>query len=221
MKKIFLVFVALVAAATMIAQNKVGIGLRAGVNFQNINGKYEDGDKMANRIITGLHGGIMAEIPVAVDFYIQPGVLYTQKGANLKSYEYMGQTWHGEVRAGYIEVPFNLLYKPVLGNGRLILGFGPYVAWGIGGEAETNGPTYKVKFKKDVTAADINETPFIYKPLDAGANFFAGYQFRKLSLQLNSQLGLTKINTSMDGNESNASHKHTGFGLSLGYRLTK
>ena len=39
----------------------------------------------------------------------------------------------------YIEIPVNLLYKPVVGNGKLLLGFGPYIAYGIGGKYKTDG----------------------------------------------------------------------------------
>ncbi|HEV8270121.1 MAG TPA: hypothetical protein VGQ04_02380, partial [Chitinophagaceae bacterium] len=39
-------------------------GLRAGVNFQNINGKDENDDKLKNDMLTGFNIGINAEIPV-------------------------------------------------------------------------------------------------------------------------------------------------------------
>jgi hypothetical protein len=57
--------------------------------------------------------------------------------------------------------------------------------------------------------------------LDAGANMLAGYQFRnKISVQLNAQLGLTKINPEYEGaGNDKTSAKNTGFGFSLGYRL--
>ena len=49
----------------------------------------------------------------------------------------------------------------------------------------------------------------------------AGYEFNnKVSFQLNTQLGLTKINPEYEGsvNDKTAA-KNTGFGFSLGYRL--
>ena len=125
-------------------------GLRGGVNFQNVNGKDEDGKKLENDLITGFHIGLNAEIPVAPGFYFQPGVLYTIKGA--KGTEvFLGQTIKTTARLSYIEVPLNLVYKPTLGTGRLLLGFGPYVAFGIGGEVEYEGggnsTTQKIKYK--------------------------------------------------------------------------
>lgn len=224
MKKKFLLTTAVVLITTAaMSQGDVSFGLRAGVNFQNINGKNSAGDKLQNTIATGFNAGVNAELPIGVDFYLQPGVIFSQKGAKLKNYEYMGQVYDGKLTLSYIEIPVNLEYKPVLGTGRLLLGFGPYIAFGIGGKADITNPSgdYDVQYKKDVTASDLNSTPFYYKPMDAGANIFAGYEFsNKVSFQLNSQLGLTKINSMVNGSHTGeTAHRNTGFGLSLGYRF--
>ena len=125
-------------------------GLRAGVNFQNINGKDENDDKLKNDILTGFNIGLNAEIPVGVDFYFQPGLLYTIKGAKNEDV-ILGQTFNTTIKISYLELPLNFLYKPLLGTGHLILGFGPYVAFGIGGKATYEGGgsslTEKINFK--------------------------------------------------------------------------
>jgi hypothetical protein len=41
---------------------------------------------------------------------------------------------NAELQLNYLEIPVNLVYKPVLGAGRLLLGFGPYVGFGLGGK---------------------------------------------------------------------------------------
>jgi hypothetical protein len=43
-------------------------GLRAGINFQNINGKDENGDKLTNKMIPAVHFGVNAELPIATEF---------------------------------------------------------------------------------------------------------------------------------------------------------
>lgn len=222
MKKILTITTGLVLLS-ITSFSQVTLGVRAGANFQNINGKDFNGNKLDNGISTGFSAGINAELPIGVDFYLQPGVLYTQKGAELRNYQYMGQTWDGKVKLNYVEIPLNFVYKPQLGTGRWMVGFGPYVAFGIGGTVDLADPqgAYDVKFSKDADAGELNETPFVYRPIDAGANVFAGYEFaNKLSIQLNTQLGLTKINSTVNGsNAGEESHKNTGFGLSLGYRF--
>jgi len=198
-------------------------GLRGGVNFQNVNGKDEDGKKLENDLIVGFHIGANAEIPIAPGFYFQPGVLYTMKGAKGTD-DFLGQTIKATVRLSYIEVPLNLVYKPTLGTGRLLLGFGPYVAFGIGGEVKYEGGgttvTQKIKYKKMVMNSDPDDVAY-FKPMDAGANFLFGYEFtEKISVQLNAQLGLVKINPEYEGNTNDqTSAKNTGFGFSLGYRF--
>ena len=192
-------------AATLMIGNIVSaqttFGVRAGVNFQNLNGKQSDGDKIMGKIRTGFNAGVNAEIPIGEGFYLQPGILYSLKGANEKDFEMV------ETSISYIEVPINFIYKPDLGTGRMLLGFGPYVAYGIGGKVENAGIENDVKFEKE--AGNAANTVY-FKPLDAGANILFGYEFsNKLSAQLNAQLGLVNINAY----DNDAKLKNTGFGV--------
>jgi hypothetical protein len=203
--------------------SNTSFGFRAGVNFQNINGKDEDGNKLKNDILTGFNIGINAEFSVAPDFYLQPGVLFTTKGAKNEEV-ILGQTVHTRIKLSYVEVPINLLYKPMLGNGRLLLGFGPYVAFGVGGKVKYEGSgfdeTQDVKFQSKVKNTDPDNVSYV-KRMDAGANILAGYEFsNRVSVQLNTQLGLVKINPEYEGaSNDKSSAKNTGFGFSLGYRF--
>ena len=210
------------------AQQKVNmratsLGLRGGVNFQNVNGKDENGDKIENDILTGFNIGINAEIPVGIDFYFQPGLLYTIKGAKSEDV-ILGQTINSKMKISYVELPLNFLYKPLLGKGHLILGFGPYVALGLSGKVTYDGGgsnvTENIKFQNKVMNTDPQDVVYI-RPLEAGANLLAGYEFaNRVSFQLNTQLGLTKINPEYEGaSDDKASAKNTGFGFSLGFRF--
>ena len=198
-------------------------GIRGGVNFQNINGKDQDGNKLSNDLVTRFNFGVNAEIPVGPDFYFQPGLLFTTKGAKNEQV-ILGENVISTVRLSYLELPLNLIYKPALGTGHLLLGFGPYIGLGVGGEVkyEEGGLSEQqdVKFKNKVMATDADDVAY-FKPLDAGANLLAGYEFNnKLSFQLNAQLGLTKINPEYEGSvDDKSSFKNTGFGVSLGYRF--
>ena len=202
---------------------RASLGLRGGVNFQNINGKDENGNDLKNDPLTGFHIGINAEIPVAPDFYFQPGLLYTIKGAKNKDI-FLSETYNTTIKITYLELPLNFLYKPSLGKGHLLLGFGPYVALGIGGTSKIDGGgpslSEKIKFKNTVKISDPDDVAYL-KPMDAGANFLAGYEFsNKISFQLNAQLGLLKINPEYENvPDDKTSAKNTGFGFSLGYRL--
>jgi hypothetical protein len=189
--------------AFALAQAQTTFGIRAGVNLQNINGK-SGGNNLEYKITPGFNIGVNAEMGVAPDFYFQPGVLFTTKGANLDTQD------NAKVSLSYIEVPLNLIYKPVLGTGKLIAGFGPYVAYGIGGKYKDDNGEDDINFGSDAEEDDL-------KPLDMGANLLFGYELAsKLSVQMNVQLGL--LNLVPDGDSDN-SMKNTGFGVSFGYRF--
>jgi hypothetical protein len=211
------------------AQEKVsqpgssGFGIRAGVNFQNINGKDDNGDKIKNDLLVGFNVGINLDIPVGTDFYFQPGLLYSIKGAKSND-DFLGQTLNTTLKISYVELPLNFIYKPLLGRGHMLLGFGPYVAMGIGGKAtyENNGSeqSENIKFKNKVMVTDRDDVVYL-RPVDAGANLLFGYEFaNRVSFQLNTQLGLVKINPEYEGNNNDqTSAKNTGFGFSLGFKF--
>ena len=93
----------------------------------------------------------------------------------------------------------------------MILGFGPYAAFAVGGK-------YKPENGNDVDI-EFGDAPSEFKRFDAGANLLAGYEFsNKLSFQLNAGLGLVNINNRPTG-DSKSTMKNTGFGVSLGYRF--
>lgn len=197
------------------AQSRTTFGITAGANFQNITGDDALGNKMDNKLKTGFLAGVNAEIPVGIDFYVQPGILYAMKGAKADGSD-------DKINLSYIEVPVNFLYKPAVGTGHLLLGFGPYIAFGIGGKIKSGGNDVDVEFKNSITQAEAATGYGTYfKRIDAGGNLLFGYQMaNNLSLQLNAQLGMVKINPKIDGLSSDeSSWKNTGFGVSLGYRF--
>jgi len=194
--------------------NGTSFGIKAGVNFQNLTGKDVNGDKMNNELKAGFGAGVNALIPIATDFYIQPGVEFNQKGAKSNDGQY-------KTSLSYIDIPVSIVYKPLVGTGHVIFGFGPYVGFGVGGQVKGAGGNTDVKFKNDVTFNDLNSGNVYFKRMDAGANIFAGYEMsNKASIQLNTQLGLIKVNPNIEGiPDDQSSVKNTGFGISLGYRL--
>ena len=224
MKKVSLVAISalcLLTTASMAQSKSVEVGgttfgVRTGVNFQNINGRDAGDDKLENKMAPRFHIGVNAEIPIAPEFYVQPGLLFTTKGAKIDN-DLGGDP---TLSLSYIEIPVNLLYKPVVGNGKLLVGFGPYIAYGIGGKYKTEGDDYKVKFKNNVETGDEFDAVY-FKPFDAGANLLFGYEFTKhFSAQLNAQLGLVNINSNYDNiPDTDARSANTGFGVSVGYRF--
>ena len=223
-------FIAIFVAGftTMVSAQEVSFGIRAGVNFQNINGKDADGDKLENKLIPGFNAGLTVDIPVAPDFYVQPGLLFTTKGAQVG--EVNGDIIDGtaKLHLSYIELPINFLFKPALGSGYMLLGFGPYLAYGVGGgfnvdanigDFNYNGD-WDVEFTNEVDYGNDPVDKYYVKPFDAGANFIIGYETGMgLSAQLNAQLGLLEMLPDNKAIETDATQRNTGFGISLGYKF--
>lgn len=218
MKKILISFLLTAATVASHGQNKednegVSFGIRAGVNFQNINGKDFNGNKLQNTLIPGFHAGVTLDVPVVPDFYFQPGLLFSTKGCKFKNSDY-------KAHLNYLEVPLNFIYKPLVGSGHVLLGFGPYIAVGVGGNHSDGNNKAKVIYKNNVAITDKQFEPY-YRPLDAGANFLFGYEFAShISMQLNAQLGLLNLQPNYAFAPSDQTiEKNTGFGVSLGYRF--
>jgi hypothetical protein len=223
MKTIIITLIALLISLGSSGQymdiQRTSFGILGGVNFQNLNGEDNEGERLENKLIVGFHAGLNVQIPLVPDFYIQPGLLFTTKGGKNE-----GNLVNGTYRLSYIELPLNFVYKGLLGNGYVMVGFGPYVAYGIAGNAEFEGGSVsmdsKIEFKNTLDSDDPYTTTY-FKPFDAGANIFAGYEMMNgIFLQLNTQLGMLNINPEDNrllGN--NSVIKNTGFGLSAGFRF--
>lgn len=225
-----LVTVLVIGLSSVVSAQGISFGLRGGANFQNINGKTADGSKLTNKLIPGFNAGITVEIPVAPEFYVQPGLLFSTKGAQTS--EVNGKLIEGtsKLHLSYVELPINFLFKPALGSGNMILGFGPYVAYGVGGKFNIDGKLGPLSYNEDWDVVYASEVDYIggdaldkyyVKPFDAGANFIIGYQTGMgLSVQLNAQLGLLNMLPEVKGVDmKDATQKNTGFGISLGYHF--
>jgi hypothetical protein len=216
-----IVLLLVLSASYAIAQeeSKVSFGILGGVNFQNLKGKLSSGDKLDNDMLLGFHGGINVQIPIAAGVYLQPGLLYSLKGAKNTNNLSTETT-----KIAYLEIPLNLMYKADLGKGFFMLGFGPYVAYGINGNVKNESGSVTIdrdiEFKDVVAITDPLTVPY-YKAFVMGANAFVGFETAGgLFLQLETQFGLVNINPEDKRILSDkSSKKNTGFGLSLGYRF--
>jgi hypothetical protein len=204
-------------------EGKATFGVYGGANLQNINGNDAAGNKLSNSLVPRFHFGVNGELPMAPEFYLQIGIQYISKGTKgsvLYIDNFGTHTIQREIKMNYIEIPVNLLFKPRLGNGFIVLGFGPYVGYCFSGKAKFTGADSPsdadLQFKKTPPESDANNLIY-FKPLDMGANFLFGYEFQSgINIVLNSQLGLLSINSKTS---SQMTYKNTGFGLALGYRF--
>jgi len=207
-------------------------GIKAGGNLSAMLLKDESG-YVKVKMLPGFHLGGTADLALADKFSLQPALLFTSKGFTMDKdggAEYLYDVEKIKFTGYYIELPVNFIFKPQVGNGRMLLGAGPYIAYGLGGhwKAEANGVSVKgkLKFVNDISGTDSSlsgnsrTVPYI-KPFDFGANILIGYEFSKhLYFHINGQLGLLDLDPSIDGvSDERSSMKTVQGGLSIGYRF--
>ncbi len=206
----------------------VNFNIVAGISLQNLNGTDFWGERLDNRVIAGYSAGVMSDILIYRNFHFLSGLLYSVKGARREIVEVVKKSDENKVtttiRLSYIEIPVNILYRPKLGDGHILMGFGPYAAYGIRGRVKTKGSGYSnvipVRFKNTVTIDDPSVYAY-YKALDAGANFFLGYElYYGIFCHLNAHLGMLDVNPGYEQlSNDKTSYKNRGFGLMVGYRF--
>lgn len=204
----------------------ISFGLKGGLNLQNFNGKDFWGDRLDEKSILCYHMGVIANIHLASLFYLQPGLLFTVKGSKREITELPskgeGSIVKTFIRLSYLELPLTIISRPKVGKSHLLMGFGPYIGYGILGRVKTSGDnftsTVDVRFKNEVRLEDLSNYAY-YRALDAGANIISGYELNNgMFFQLSVQIGVCKVNPSYELLSNNkALYKNTGFGFSAGY----
>src|SRR5690606_22067268 len=174
MKKILL---SLGAAILFVAgaQAQTGYGLKAGVNlgkFSNVAENMQDYQK--NNVSFYLTG--FADLPVAPQFSIQPGISLQGKGAKYEGTD-ADLDVSGSVSTNLmsIEIPVNAVYYIPAGTGNVFLGAGPYVGFNVSGQNKVEGTwgDFAGSGEGDI---EFGSGDGEMKRVEAGANFMAGYK---------------------------------------------
>ena len=207
-------------------------GVKAGGNMSAMLMKDESG-YLKTKLVPGFHFGGLAEIPLSGRIFVQPSLLFTSKGFKVDQdgfAEYLYGVDQIKFTSYHVELPINFIFKPQVGKGNMLLGAGPYVAYGLGGnwKAESNGVSVKgkLKFLNDYISSDstlgggTRKIPYT-KPFDFGGNILIGYEINEnLFFHINGQIGLIDIDPSYNGMRDEKSFvKTVGGGLSVGYRF--
>ena len=203
---------AIASFVTSSAQN-TRIGVTAGAAFANYMAKV-DGQKDNGTSKTGLTVGILLDAAMGKHFSFQPAVNFVQKGTKDESTS-GGVTAKVTMTVNCIEVPLNFLYNAPGENGNFFIGAGPSVAFSLSG---------KLKYKDDQN--NLSESLHFgkseddnMKGFDFGANFLAGYNFKKgIFVAANINMGIS--NLAID-NSDGGYLRSQYFGLRIGYKFNK
>lgn len=137
----------------VVANAQVKIGVLGGVNFSNINGKDFNGDAIENTMLPGFHAGVNVLVPIAPEFYFQPGLLFSTKGSKNE-----GTLGTATTSLSYLELPLNFVYRGALGSGFVLVGVGPYLGYGISGKMKLEGGN--VSAENNVEFQNTTEYPW-------------------------------------------------------------
>ena len=103
-KSILIIAMVLFGATTVSAQEYWNFGVKGGVNFSTVTGDYFDSPDSR----TGFNIGVLAEIPLANRFSIQPEVLYSAQGfteASIDQENFADVDDNVEYQLDYVQVP--------------------------------------------------------------------------------------------------------------------
>jgi len=211
MKKSMLVLCTLLLCATVAAQtDKVKIGVKAGLNISSLT---SDENELDSSDKTGFTAGIMAEIPLAKNFSIQPEVLYSQQGMKFSYSDVDVQNSHYKSTIGlnYLNIPVMLKYYVVKG---LSVQAGPQI--GILLKANNK---YQDNFLGYENHETFNLSDYA-NGIDTAVNFGLGYQFKnKFYTDLRYTISYSDIFKDASANTYiiNSDMKNRVFQITIGY----
>lgn len=169
----------LVCGSPAFAQQPAAFGVKAGVNFANLNFEGEDADVNFDRR-TGLVAGLFVVVPTNSQFALQAEALYSQKGAQ---FEEDGFT--SKVKLNFLEVPVLARFSTPASNGTSFHVFaGPSLGFKLSAEAVDS-------FGGEEETTDLDDD---VKSFDLGLVLGAGVEFGRFIVDGRYSWGLTDIN---------------------------
>ncbi|PWV53759.1 outer membrane beta-barrel protein [Chitinophaga sp. S165] len=230
MSKFFTLFFLTLLTPLFALHAQVSLGLRGGYTLSATQIKNSQGYK-SNSIgtssqLTNLHADLIVNVPVYKSLYFQPLVRYITKGAYLRPLPSKPGVFvesANQLKLRYLEVPMNVVLKFPSALGKIVVGGGPYVAYGLGGTYELD-----VLYNGSVVSTDSRPVEFNYKDkgiapgaqlsrFDAGANLALGLEFNNLMVfGANLSRGFLNLDRTASARITNSY-----FSLSLGILLDR
>lgn len=203
--RVYVLFVALVltlGVSSAAAQTSPSFGVKAGVNFANLDFSGEDADVSFDRRI-GLVAGAFMLFPMSDTFGFQVEGLYSQKGA-----EFNEEGFTGKIEMDSFDVPVLARYTiPSSTNTSFHLFAGPSFGFKLSANQIE-------RFDGDEEKTDISDE---VKGIDFGIVVGAGVEFGKFVIDGRYTHGLTKINEPEEGEDIKV--KSRVFSIMAGFRF--
>ena len=221
MKKHFLLLLSIAIASVSMAQSQTSFNVRGGMTSSSMKGdavkSLQDILEVTDGIITtqsqtGFFGGASVSIPVSSKVSIEPGILYAQKGyelkgaLDLKGVEFLGANARAQLKSSYIDVP--VLVKGNF-NGFQVFA-GPQISYLTRADLKTTAGV--LGFNLLNKSFDVTDE---FNRWDAAITGGVGYQFGNgFSVSAAYDHGLSKVDANQNASSYNRSFK-VGVGFSF------
>ncbi|OCB72864.1 hypothetical protein B0A79_21370 [Flavobacterium piscis] len=212
MKKSMLVLCTLLLCATITAQTeKVKIGVKAGLNIASLT---FDENELESSQKTGFTAGIMAEIPLAKNFSVQPEVLYSQQGMKFSysDIDVANSSYKSTITLNYLNIPVMLKYYVLKG---LSVQAGPQI-----GILLKSDNKYQDNFLGYDNHENYNLSDYT-NAFDTSVNLGLGYQFKdKFYVDLRYNISYSDVFKEANSNGNyviNSDMRNRVFQITIGY----
>lgn len=153
-------------------------GIKGGANFSNL---YSNNVE-ENNVLIGFNAGVFAKLLITKSIAIQPELLYTTKGAELK-YNNPFVNGQAKFRLNYIEVPVLLIVNL---TENFNIHAGPYFAYLIDGKATNNSQGTLFDIEQNLKNEDYNK-------FDTGLSVGLGFDKNQFGFGVRYNYGLQKV----------------------------
>jgi len=172
-----------ILSISLVTANAQKIGIKAGLSLANAQYEYTESSISTSNLI-GVQVGLIGEMPISNEIYLNSGILFSQKGTKLSI---LGV--EVDFPINYLEIPLNLAYKYDLGSAKIFAQAGPSLGYGLSAKMKGGGDEETIDFGTETDQM---------KRLDFGVNFAAGLEIKVVQFGINYGLGLTNLSNDPD-----------------------
>ena len=229
MKKILLSALLLCSVVSFSQETK--FGAKVGFNLAKLTGDFPTGT--TSELLTGLHIGVLAEIPINQKFAFQPELLLSSQGGEVITTEYYDggnrERFSQTPKLTYLNLPLMFKYEVVK---KLNFELGPQIGYLLSAKSDLeytdsgnpeNNSSVEIDLIKDGNyffGGDYIQVEANTNRLDFGFNFGASYDFTdRFFIQARYNIGLTNLDKDAKNNIENMKTKNSVFQFSAGYKF--
>jgi len=176
-QKVLLAVTFIFATSFSFTQAQIKIGAKAGLNSSMYNDSQQG--YVNQWPLAGYNVGLISEITLKNNLFLQPGILFSTKGSNYN----MADDYDQYITSN-VEIPVNLLYKYNVQSVKLFGFAGPYIALAVSGKARYYHTYYPIDFSSDNRYLNS---------LDYGLNFGLGVEVSHFQISAQFGLGLANL----------------------------